>query len=1077
MEEGACLRHLAKKNVPAGVTVLSEEWVDTVERMSGVAKLAKLEQAEKRNEIQDQPAQLDVPMEDGRPWRVLIPTEIHPHLVGLRSDYFSILPRREFLNGQKIQKILSMMMGQFSPYIGSTMLSGNDYAVVGNAKMCTKLMLNSQDGDSRIKPTESMHVGVQTCEQDTTPPMKGIIKKLQYKPRGPDTAQAEQSHMRRRHQEEEKKLEETWTGEHRTIMRNLKTQKRAALEQEQRQRIRGDKLAAKRGDAAGATAEDVNMTNSLDSGDSQNQMSQGLNAQEHLAAQMDVDDLLESASGQQRGEKLIIDDYSEKLQGYEVRKKNQQAVHKSEAKDMTDRVAAASADKFSLVKISEDRNIVVRQDKITCDADYYRFVDEPCEIFCTAAIELQNMTVVPVEIPVVFECSMVEPAFLKQLAGSEIVMQFKASGTQGPPGREVDLVPITMEMSYKIPASHLTADARTALADENEAVGKVLAHTKCPVFRNSLKSDEDGLGLGNEAAAAALAADAADQSDTLEIKNGAISAPSRLIPRDLMYDYSLWDEQRALGPHRLTPLDDVAMDFRREHILYEAGSRELDWRDETDEKLEMPEPGLYVQLPDNKLGVVPFTPLAPLILPPEQRAADAVAIREQQLQDMQNMRELHGDDGLDELFAEPGAGAQPGQQGAQPPPPEGDVEMGEAARDPPAPTSENNVSTADGASGSSANNPPAPADGASNLKVSGSAPSGPVPEMLSSTNTEATKTAESAAGPIVPDGRISGVLTTGPPAGPPTRAGSPPRRDFDGYSDDLGFVEVDPAELMAKQMKAAPPGTWPNTSEGRRAYKRFVEDSSVDDLLADEQQTNAGSSSSASCSASGSSSASASPATAPTLAPKSALAAPPAPGVGTNTAFNTLPTGQKGLPAQVVDLTDVDLDELAHPDVLEREKEMENALLKPKVETAAQQPQFLRDETGREYWMLNGEKKYLVPVKQEKLSQLSQVQEEPRSSQLGVGAGPVFSQDITPVAGKAGTYTGATDFEPEGAFVPPAEEGTELDRALAAAGFPIVADDSSNRKPRKSKGTPNAPMKRGRAKAAGGAPAMKRSKK
>lgn len=72
LEEGAGLRHLAQKNIPANMVAGSPEWVDVVERMAGVFKLAKLEQMEKMEMIDDQPNTLDVTMTNGQPWAVQV---------------------------------------------------------------------------------------------------------------------------------------------------------------------------------------------------------------------------------------------------------------------------------------------------------------------------------------------------------------------------------------------------------------------------------------------------------------------------------------------------------------------------------------------------------------------------------------------------------------------------------------------------------------------------------------------------------------------------------------------------------------------------------------------------------------------------------------------------------------------------------------------------------------------------------------------------------------------------------------------------------------------------------------------
>lgn len=49
----------------------------------------------------------------------------------------------------------------------------------------------------------------------------------------------------------------------------------------------------------------------------------------------------------------------QKQLAFETRKKELLAKHSAESKDMSDRVAAASTDKYSSVKISDDKTIVV----------------------------------------------------------------------------------------------------------------------------------------------------------------------------------------------------------------------------------------------------------------------------------------------------------------------------------------------------------------------------------------------------------------------------------------------------------------------------------------------------------------------------------------------------------------------------------------------------------------------------------------------------------------------------------------------------------------------------------------------
>lgn len=175
-----------------------------------------------------------------------MPQEIHPDLVGLRSRYFPVLNRREYLNGQKIQKVLGQVNGCMAPWLTSTIFNGNDLVVAGATKCTTKVQLRAADTDSRIRILEGMNVSVRTCEQDTTPPLKGIVKKLQYKPRGPDTAQSEQTSMRRRHQQELTDLETNWTKDFKELSKNVKCGKKGVLEQEHRTKIRSDKLASKR---------------------------------------------------------------------------------------------------------------------------------------------------------------------------------------------------------------------------------------------------------------------------------------------------------------------------------------------------------------------------------------------------------------------------------------------------------------------------------------------------------------------------------------------------------------------------------------------------------------------------------------------------------------------------------------------------------------------------------------------------------------------------------------------------------------------------------------------------------------
>lgn len=86
----------------------------------------------------------------------------------------------------------------------------------------------------------------------------------------------------------------------------------------------------------------------------------------------------------------------------------------------------------------------MRQDRISCDAAFYRYEDRVIDIFEPTDCLLRQAQVVPLEIPVLFECSMVQPAFLKTLTGSDVVLQFKASGNQGPGTRAIHLSPITI---------------------------------------------------------------------------------------------------------------------------------------------------------------------------------------------------------------------------------------------------------------------------------------------------------------------------------------------------------------------------------------------------------------------------------------------------------------------------------------------------------------------------------------------------------------------------------------------------------------------------------------------------------
>lgn len=78
----------------------------------------------------------------------------------------------------------------------------------------------------------------------------------------------------------------------------------------------------------------------------------------------------------------------------------------------------------------------------------YRFTDRTEDIFTTTVCTLKNALVVPLEIPVVFETSMVQPALTRALEGVEPVLLFSASGGQGAEDRIIDLSPLTIVALY-----------------------------------------------------------------------------------------------------------------------------------------------------------------------------------------------------------------------------------------------------------------------------------------------------------------------------------------------------------------------------------------------------------------------------------------------------------------------------------------------------------------------------------------------------------------------------------------------------------------------------------------------------
>mmetsp|Transcript_1557 Transcript_1557/g.3670 ORF Transcript_1557/g.3670 Transcript_1557/m.3670 type:complete len:1484 (+) Transcript_1557:640-5091(+) len=692
LDECVTLLHLCKKNIPATVAPLTPRWCEHVELISGVVKYAKLEQMDKKDDISSQPASLDIQMLDGRPWRVLVPTEIHPDLIGLSNEFFGILPRREYLNSQKIQKNMNTMSQVVTPFICNSAFSGVGTAVAGSTKMSSRMMINSTDRDSAIKSKEGMSCLVATTDEDgAAPPIAGVIKKLQYRPRGPDTAACEQTAMRRRHQAELTDLESGWTTEHRLYQKEILLQKRAVLEQEARPTNLENKHAARRGNqtstgsGSSSTSDPAALLGlAADSQmhvteDSQSQAASGIVP---LAAGQDI--AIDAEAGREDGVKAFqggrnwpahlqarIDDYSVKFVAYNTRRAQLVATHKSEATDMADRVAQATSDKLSSVKIKDDRVIVAKQDRISCDVKQYRFTDRTEDIFTTTVCTLKNAQAVPLEIPAVFETSMVQPALTRALEGVEPVLLFSASGGQGSEDRIIDLSPLTIELHIAIPHQHLTKEARASLACASEAVGKLLIHTKIPIFREKLRDGtevaEDGEGGLNDAQVAALQAEAADENEALEIRNGPLVAPSNLVDRVAHFGCSLWTEE-TVGKAMIAPLDDATQFFRIENLLVEKGSRADQWFDEDGNGLTMPEPAMLFTKPDGSQVCLKVSHADPRYEQWTNHPVIAARNRRQAEQEKEAMAALAA------AGAGPAGGAeQNAEQG-----PGGDVEMGDA---------------------------------------------------------------------------------------------------------------------------------------------------------------------------------------------------------------------------------------------------------------------------------------------------------------------------------------------------------------------------------------------------------------
>lgn len=394
-----------------------------------------------------------------------MPTEIHPDLIGLSNEFFGILPRREFLNSQKIQKNLNTVNQICTPFICNTAFNGVGCAVAGSTKVSSRMMINSTDRDSTIKSKENMNCLVATTEEEgAAPPIAGVIKKLQYRPRGPDTAACEQTAMRRRHQAELTDVESSWTTEHRQYQKEIRLQKRAVLEQEARLTNLENKHAARRGNqtSTGSSSSSTSDPAALLglAADSQMQVpedsqSQAVPGVVPLAAGQDM--AIDVEAGREDGVKAFqggrtwpphlqvllafvslhesetfrnvaagvdhpwpryrfiyfylcrdsrasaaatgatppclplltvlhlplhihyllqakIDDYNVKLAAYNTRRAQLVATQKSEAQDMADRVAQATNDKFSSVKIKDDRVIVVLVFEF--DADFFLFLGD-----------------------------------------------------------------------------------------------------------------------------------------------------------------------------------------------------------------------------------------------------------------------------------------------------------------------------------------------------------------------------------------------------------------------------------------------------------------------------------------------------------------------------------------------------------------------------------------------------------------------------------------------------------------------------------------------------------------------------
>lgn len=266
-----------------------------------------------------------------------IPRGIHPKDVGLECTMWSILPAAEARAGTRMMKLLAYVEAFIKSFLVKE-ICGIDQLVSCQSKIISKPLLEASDRDKRVKLKDKMDVIVDY----NGIPMHGRIAKLNHKERGPNTAAAQQTEMRRTHRREASELDAAWVSESRSLIRSVKQAKAAQLREEARTAARVERTNAGARPAA-ITPMDTAGGHEADVIDDNHPALLATDrtwppeVQQHITA------------------------YETAKTRYDLALASMKERHTSEEKNAAAAVAAAAVDKIASIQVNDQRTITVLQ--------------------------------------------------------------------------------------------------------------------------------------------------------------------------------------------------------------------------------------------------------------------------------------------------------------------------------------------------------------------------------------------------------------------------------------------------------------------------------------------------------------------------------------------------------------------------------------------------------------------------------------------------------------------------------------------------------------------------------------------